>query len=615
MRRLPVFKNPDQSSKGSFAVFGTLIFILVFLPISVVIAGPFAPGDTLDPGCTPGTAACKVLQLNAATSTSNFGVGTTTPWARFSIAGVAGTSTTPLFSISSSTIGATTTVFHITAAGDIGIGTTSPYAKLSVVGEGVFANFSATSTAATSTIAGGLNVGSGAITYDYSGAVTSIDYLQIGATSFDTDAGVISWVDLPISTTPSSGTPESYSAQIDGTPVLTVYGEANGTGGAQNLRVGIGTTSPYATLSVVGETVSQFFTATSSTATSTIAGSLAIGTTTMQVSHSRFIVGSATTTFLSVNINSGKIGIGMTNPTLGPLEAISGAYMTVGGVWTNASSRDLKENFTKLDGDDILQKINSLDISEWNYKLESPGVKHIGPIAQDFYKAFGLGGSPGETSISSIDPAGVALVGIQALSKKIDTFGGLPSTSFAASVLSALDQMGASVSNGLARFRQIMADALSVKTLCLEDVCVTRDQLKELLDRNGVAPAPLPQFAAISPSATSTSSLGLSGVAVDIEPPTITVNGASPAWIKVGDRYIDLGAVVTDNVSNNLGLNVFGAEVDTSAPGTYEVIYTAVDQVGNHATTTRQVIVEPRSIEVESGSASDPVATSTTTGS
>jgi len=43
-------------------------------------------------------------------------------------------------------------------------------------------------------------------------------------------------------------------------------------------NVGIGTTSPYAKLSVVGETVAEYFTATSTTATSTIMGPLGIGT-------------------------------------------------------------------------------------------------------------------------------------------------------------------------------------------------------------------------------------------------------------------------------------------------------------------------------------------------
>jgi hypothetical protein len=49
----------------------------------------------------------------------------------------------------------------------------------------------------------------------------------------------------------------------------------------------------------------------------------------------------------------------------------------------------------------------------WNYKSEDATVRHIGPTAQDFYAAFGLGGD--DRSISTIDPSGVALAAIQEL--------------------------------------------------------------------------------------------------------------------------------------------------------------------------------------------------------
>jgi hypothetical protein len=97
--------------------------------------------------------------------------------------------------------------------------------------------------------------------------------------------------------------------------------------------------------------------------------------------------------------------------------AASGAYLSTGGTWTNASSRDLKENFTAVDQNDILSKINDLDLTSWNYKTENSSIKHLGPIAEQFYSIFHLGNS--NKSISTIDPAGVALVGVQALSKKI----------------------------------------------------------------------------------------------------------------------------------------------------------------------------------------------------
>ena len=95
----------------------------------------------------------------------------------------------------------------------------------------------------------------------------------------------------------------------------------------------------------------------------------------------------------------------------------SGAYLSVGGDWTNASSKEYKENFTGLDSDDVLAKISLLPILRWNYKKDASSTTHIGPLAEDFHNTFHVGGS--EKNISTIDPAGVALLGIQALNKKI----------------------------------------------------------------------------------------------------------------------------------------------------------------------------------------------------
>ncbi|MEP6960487.1 MAG: tail fiber domain-containing protein [Acidobacteriota bacterium] len=119
---------------------------------------------------------------------------------------------------------------------------------------------------------------------------------------------------------------------------------------------------------------------------------------------------------------TGNVGIGTTTPTLGPLTMASGAYVSAGGTWTNASDRNLKEGFATVTPADILQKIDGLSITQWNYKSEGPTVQHIGPVAQDFYAAFHLGNS--STSISTIDPAGIALLGIQALDQKIEALQG-----------------------------------------------------------------------------------------------------------------------------------------------------------------------------------------------
>ncbi|MFZ2038530.1 MAG: LamG-like jellyroll fold domain-containing protein [Minisyncoccia bacterium] len=95
------------------------------------------------------------------------------------------------------------------------------------------------------------------------------------------------------------------------------------------------------------------------------------------------------------------------------------------GTAYNPSSRSVKENFTQLDKQDILNKIAKLDMTEWNYIAQDDGIKHIGPIAEDFYATFGLGGT--DKAISTIDPAGIALVGIQALNKNLQSIFGTTS--------------------------------------------------------------------------------------------------------------------------------------------------------------------------------------------
>ncbi|HEX8657888.1 MAG TPA: tail fiber domain-containing protein, partial [Hymenobacter sp.] len=95
----------------------------------------------------------------------------------------------------------------------------------------------------------------------------------------------------------------------------------------------------------------------------------------------------------------------------------NGAYLTNGGTWTNASDVNLKENIRPANGAEVLGLIRQLPISRWSYK-GTKGETHLGPMAQDFYRLFHLGLN--DTSISTIDPAGVALAGVQELARQND---------------------------------------------------------------------------------------------------------------------------------------------------------------------------------------------------
>ncbi len=111
-------------------------------------------------------------------------------------------------------------------------------------------------------------------------------------------------------------------------------------------------------------------------------------------------------------VNAGYVGMGNAAPQY-PLHMASGAYVTTGGVWTNASSRALKANFAAVDRAALLQTLATLPIATWSYRAEGAGVRHLGPTAEDFYAAFGLG--DGGAAIGTVDADGVALAAAQAL--------------------------------------------------------------------------------------------------------------------------------------------------------------------------------------------------------
>ena len=91
--------------------------------------------------------------------------------------------------------------------------------------------------------------------------------------------------------------------------------------------------------------------------------------------------------------------------------------MTILGALTQNSDKNSKMAILPVDHDDILAKVAALPISAWTYKNDAErGIRHIGPMAQDFYAAFETGAGP--TGISTIDTSGVALAAIKALSEE-----------------------------------------------------------------------------------------------------------------------------------------------------------------------------------------------------
>jgi hypothetical protein len=84
-----------------------------------------------------------------------------------------------------------------------------------------------------------------------------------------------------------------------------------------------------------------------------------------------------------------------------------------GGGWLALSDRNAKENFVAVDGVDVLNKLAAMPVETWNMKSQSAVIRHIGPMAQDFYAAFGVGED--NRHINTVDADGVALAAIQGL--------------------------------------------------------------------------------------------------------------------------------------------------------------------------------------------------------
>ena len=96
----------------------------------------------------------------------------------------------------------------------------------------------------------------------------------------------------------------------------------------------------------------------------------------------------------------------------------TGAWLSDGGQWINKSDRNSKDGFADVNTREILDKVAALPIQTWRYTNETAEVRHLGPVAQDFKAAFGLG--TGDKSIGTVDADGVALAAIQGLNLKLE---------------------------------------------------------------------------------------------------------------------------------------------------------------------------------------------------
>jgi hypothetical protein len=201
-------------------------------------------------------------------------------------------------------------------------------------------------------------------------------------------------------------------------------------------NVGIGTTTPANKLDVQG---AADFTGNVSIGTTTPLGQFTVATSDGQLSvvggpftpelwstggqvpgHMRFR--NALEVWPNTNATAaGYLDVRGTNTTQSII--LDGSDGNVTCVAVNITSdRNAKEDFTALSPRDVLAKVATLPITEWQYKAEKAGdaaaARHIGPMAQDFSAAFTLGHD--DKHISVVDEGGVALAAIQGLNEKLE---------------------------------------------------------------------------------------------------------------------------------------------------------------------------------------------------
>jgi hypothetical protein len=177
--------------------------------------------------------------------------------------------------------------------------------------------------------------------------------------------------------------PMTASAQTEGT--LFVQGNA----------VGIGTPNPTADLEILDSDFAAM--RLNNTDSSTIWTFSATGAGDFTVNK----IGSGGQEF-SVNTRNNGSGVS----TMIVQGSIQGTN------FVQSSSRELKTDFSLLDGEEVLTRLSEVPVMSWRYKTEGETALHFGPVAEDFQAAFQLG--DGRT-ITTIDADGVAFAAIQGL--------------------------------------------------------------------------------------------------------------------------------------------------------------------------------------------------------
>ena len=313
---------------------------------------------------------------------------------------------------------------NVYSSGNVGIGTISPSANLHVAGtNGVL--FTGT-------------FGSGTIPVENAG--TRMMWYPRKAAFRAGTVGAAQWNDVNIgsySTALGNGTTASgsystamgYGTAASGTSASTAMGYGTTASGSYSTAMGYFTDAIGEASTAMGSNSIASGYASTAMGNYTTAGggrSVAIGSYVSTTRTGSFMLGDYSTTTPLSNTSTDNRFMSRfaggyylyTNST-----ATIGVAVSPGGnSWGVLSDVRKKENFKPVDGEDILNKINRFNLTSWNYiGQEAAQFRHYGPMAQDFYAAFGddgVGTIGNDTTIASADFAGINFIAIQALERR-----------------------------------------------------------------------------------------------------------------------------------------------------------------------------------------------------
>ena len=218
--------------------------------------------------------------------------------------------------------------------------------------------------------------------------------------------------------------------------------------------------------------------------------------------------------------SGGNVGIGTTGPGAQLDLSTDSARKLTTNTWTTGSDIRIKTNVQNIDN--ALETIRQIRPVQFHYNSDflanHPEVKDIAYynfIAQEYQQVFpdSVTETDGLLYLNSSNMIPYAIAAIQEQQKQIEELklvinqnGNLsqdgqelnsqPINSLTEKIKQALASLGFFIENGIARIKELIAEKITTKQLCIEDICVDRNQLKQLLEQanliNQLPPPPPP---------------------------------------------------------------------------------------------------------------------------